>query len=70
MSKFIFWCLKWLAILTIKYTNHPDGMFQLGASVVVDGKRYPFIFEGNTIDTYFSPLKYDLKGEFARKNYV
>ena len=48
MSSFIFWCLKWLAILTVKYTKHPYGMFQLGASVVVDGKRYPFIFESNT----------------------
>ena len=48
MSNFIFWCLKWLAILTIKYTKHPDGAFQLGASVVVNGRRYPFIFESNT----------------------
>ena len=47
MSNFIFWCLKRLAILTIKYTKHPEGKFQMGASVVVKGKRYPFIFESN-----------------------
>ena len=45
MSNFIFWCLKILAILTIKYTKHPEGKFQMGASVVVKGKRYPFVFE-------------------------
>lgn len=47
MEKFIFWCLKRLAILTVKYTEHPDGKFQLGASVTVNGKRYPFLFEAN-----------------------
>ena len=47
MSNFIFWCLKRLAILTIKYTKHPNGAFQLGASVCVNGKRYPFTFESN-----------------------
>lgn len=47
MSRFIFWCLKRLAILTIKYTKHPEGMFQMSASVVVNGKRYPFVFESN-----------------------
>ena len=44
MDRFIFWCLRTLAILTIKYTEHPDGRFQMGASVVVGGKRYPFHF--------------------------
>ena len=47
MDRFIFWCLKRLAVLTIKYTKHPEGIFQLGASVVVKGKRYPFVFESN-----------------------
>ena len=47
MDKFIFWCLKRLAVLTIKYTKHPEGKFEMGASVVVDGKRYPFHFESN-----------------------
>lgn len=47
MERFIFWCLKRLAVLTIKYTKHPDDKFQMGASVVVKGKRYPFIFESN-----------------------
>lgn len=47
MSNFIFFCLKVLAKLTVKYTKHPDGKFQLCATVVVDGKRYPFIFEAN-----------------------
>lgn len=47
MDKFIFWCLKRLAVLTVKYTKHPEGKFQMGASVFVKGKRYPFIFESN-----------------------
>lgn len=47
MSKFIFWCLEKLAILAIKYTKHPDDMFQMGSSVVVKGKRYPFVFESH-----------------------
>ena len=47
IDRFIFWCLKRLAILTIKYTQHPEGMFQMGASVVVKGKIYPFVFESN-----------------------
>lgn len=47
MTNFIFWCLKRLAILTVKYTKHPEGKFQMGASVVVNGKYYPFIFESN-----------------------
>lgn len=47
MDRFIFWCLKRLAVLTIRHTKHPDGMFQMGASVVVKGKRYPFVFESN-----------------------
>lgn len=42
-----FKALKRLAILTIKYTKHPEGMFQMGASVVVKGRRYPFVFESN-----------------------
>lgn len=45
MDKFIFWCLKRLAILTIKYTRHPKGVFELGDSVVVNGERYPFTFK-------------------------
>ena len=44
MSNFIFWCLKRLVVLTIKHTKHPEGKFQRGASVVVKGKRDPFIF--------------------------
>lgn len=47
MARFIIWCLRILAILTIKYTKHPEGAFQMGASVVVKGKRYPFWFESN-----------------------
>lgn len=47
MEKFIFWCLERLAILTIKYTKHSEGRFQMGASVVVDGERYLFHFEAN-----------------------
>lgn len=47
MDKFIFWCLRRLAILTIKYTEHPEGKFRMGASVFVEGKRYPFLFESN-----------------------
>lgn len=47
MDRFIFWCLKRLAVLKIKYTKHPEGKFQMGASVVVKGKRYPFHFESN-----------------------
>ena len=47
MDRFIFLCLKRLAILTIKYTKHPEGKFQMGASVVVKGKTYPFVFESN-----------------------
>lgn len=45
MEKLIFWCLRILAILTIKYTKHPEGKFQKGASVTVKGKRYPFVFQ-------------------------
>ena len=47
MERFIFWCLKRLAVLTVKHTKHPEGAFQMGASVVVKGKRYPFVFESN-----------------------
>lgn len=47
LDRFIFWSLKRLAILTIKYTEHPEGKFQLCANVVVKGKRYPFVFESN-----------------------
>ena len=47
MNRFIFWCLKRLAILTVKYTKHPEGAFQMGSSVVVNGERYPFVFESN-----------------------
>lgn len=46
MVRFIFWCLKRLAILTIKYTKHPEGVFEMGDNVVVKGKRYHYIFEG------------------------
>lgn len=67
MSSFIFWCLKWLAILTIKYTKHPYGMFKL-REVLLWMERTPHLFfEANAIDNSFSPLKYDLEGEFARK---
>lgn len=48
MDKFIFWCLRKLTVLTVKYTKHPEGKFQMGASVFVKGKNYPFIFESNT----------------------
>lgn len=47
MSRFIFWCLKRLAVLTVKYTKHPEGKFQMGASVHVNGEYYPFVFESN-----------------------
>lgn len=47
MDKIILWVLRRLAVLTIKYTKHPDGKFQMGDSVVVKGKRYPFVFESN-----------------------
>jgi hypothetical protein len=46
MVRFIFWCLKRLAILTIKYTKHPEGVFEMGDNVVVKGKRYHYKFEG------------------------
>ena len=46
MVRFIFWCLKRLAILTIKYTKHPEGVFEMGDNVVVKGKRYHYKFGG------------------------
>ena len=49
MVRFIFWCLKRLAILTIKYTKHPEGVFEMGDNVVVKGKRYHYKFEGNVL---------------------
>ena len=48
MTRFIFWCLKRLAVLTIKYTKQPEGKFRMIDSVVVDGKRYSFHFESYT----------------------
>ena len=45
MDRFIFWCLKRLAILAIKYTKHPENCFSMGGGVVIKGKNYPFHFE-------------------------
>lgn len=48
MEKFIFWCLKRLAVLTIKHTKHPEDKFHMGSYVTVNGRSYPFVFESET----------------------